>query len=71
MRVAGDIRGLQSQSIHAGDDPVRCGLKTGILPGNPVGLAHVGHIQRVDTGVPSERADVLPPVFRRTYQSMQ
>jgi hypothetical protein len=69
--VAGDVGSGETKGIHAGSQAVRGGFEPGVEARDAVRFAHVEEIDGVDARVAGQKADVLPPVSCRAYETVE
>lgn len=71
VRVAGDVRLVEAEGVHAGGDSVGCGFEPRVEAGNALGLAHIEEVDGVDAGAVCEKIYILTPVSGRANQTVE
>jgi hypothetical protein len=68
--MAGDIRNVNLECIHAGRKAFRSGDQTRVKSLHALGSPGIHQVDRVNRPEPSQKFDIPVPILGRTYQSM-
>lgn len=69
--MGGYVGLIEAQRVHIRSQAVRRCFKPSVKSRDPLRLAHIEQIDRIDIGILREKVDISVPVFRRPHQTVK